>query len=436
MSNAPRCSMSILGADPSTRETPFVIGVLGEFFGAHPVAAIENMQHEWLRASEYLDVMNSHMRQSILYLLKEEEYRIEVYIMDISKQDLGEILQGRDGDNAISIDLNRRLTDRTSSFEPMGLLVGAYKFDNSISDLDTLEGVAALCARYNTPFISDVSPSFFGRDSFGNLFRDLYSWKREGESEAYAAWRRFRDSEESRFVALALPSIPLNSGGDVNAAIVLAARMARSFSETGLCAAIRGETKLPEGYAGFGHDACISDPGEHVLSDFGLTPLVLARGGRGAAWFLSCQTARRTNAAGEPSTDNQARATLPAMMVASRFMQHLTYMAYAAEMRPPFHFAGPRVALRFEEAPPLDATVEQELTNWTGGFRGHKENSDYYRTIYPLGDVEINVELVPGADERAKIAARFEILLPHGASETVELVSYPPPLQLQMVTSV
>ena len=121
------------------------------------------------------------------------------------------------------------------------------------------------------PFISAAGPQMFGFTDYRELSkpRDL---TKIFETQEYAKWRSFRDSEDSRFVTLVLPRViarlpygektkpidefayeeaPTNADGTakamdhneycwMNAAYVHATRMTDAFAQYGWCTAIRG----------------------------------------------------------------------------------------------------------------------------------------------------------------------------------------------------
>ena len=87
-----------------------------------------------------------------------------------------------------------------------GALIGDYEFGNNPQDLALLEKISEVAAAAHAPFISAASSALFNLDSFTELGapRDL---AKIFQSVEYAKWKSFRDSEDSRYVALALPHI-------------------------------------------------------------------------------------------------------------------------------------------------------------------------------------------------------------------------------------
>jgi type VI secretion system protein ImpC len=180
----------------------------------------------------------------------------------------------------------------------------------------------------------------------------------------YAKWRSFRESEDSRYVGLAMPHILMRlpygketkpieefayeervDGSDHskylwgNAAYALGGRLTTAFAKYGWCAAIRGVQGggLVEGLPThtFSTDdgdvalkcpteIAITDRREKELADQGLIPLVHCKGADYAAFF-SVQSANKPKKFDKPEANANARlsAQLPYMMAVSRFAHYL-----------------------------------------------------------------------------------------------------------------
>ena len=87
-----------------------------------------------------------------------------------------------------------------------GALIGDYEFSNHPQDLSLLEKISQVAAAAHAPFISAASPKLINLDSFTEIGvpRDM---AKIFQSVEYAKWKSFRDSEDSRYVGLALPHI-------------------------------------------------------------------------------------------------------------------------------------------------------------------------------------------------------------------------------------
>jgi type VI secretion system protein ImpC len=92
---------------------------------------------------------------------------------------------------------------------PYGLLVGDYDFNvRRTADVRLLSGLAGIAAMAHAPFVAAVSPQSFDMDRFSELAgpRDLASKLPEDHPDL-AAWKSFRESEDSRYVALTCPRV-------------------------------------------------------------------------------------------------------------------------------------------------------------------------------------------------------------------------------------
>src|SRR5262249_29382318 len=89
---------------------------------------------------------------------------------------------------------------------PYGMLVGDYEFSRHPEDISLLKMVSNVAAMAHAPFVSAASPKLFNFDRFTDLTapRDLAKICMGVE---YASWKSFRESEDSRYVALTLPHV-------------------------------------------------------------------------------------------------------------------------------------------------------------------------------------------------------------------------------------
>jgi type VI secretion system protein ImpC len=249
---------------------------------------------------------------------------------------------------------------------PFGALVGDYEFGKHPEDLALLEGISHVAAQAHAPFVSAASPDLLNLESFQKLDapRDL---AKIFDSTEYAKWKSFRQSEDSRYVALCLPRTlsrlpygkdtkPIDEfsyeehvdGTDhskylwMNAAYSLGTRMTNSFSQYGMCVAMRGVEGggLVEGlpthnfYTDEGDLALkcptevpITDRREKELADLGFVPLVHCKGTDYAAFF-SVQSCQKPKLYDSDSANANARLStqLPYIMAVSRFAHYLKAM--------------------------------------------------------------------------------------------------------------
>jgi type VI secretion system protein ImpC len=249
---------------------------------------------------------------------------------------------------------------------PFGALVGDYEFGKHPEDIELLEGVSHVAAAAHAPFCAAASSDLFNLPSWTDLSapRDL---AKVFDTTEYAKWKSFRQSEDSRYVALALPRtlgrLPYGKdtkpveefgyeehvdGSDhskylwMNAAFALASRMTNSFSQHGMCVAMRGVeggglvTGLPvhNFYTDEGDVAMkcptevpITDRREKELADLGFAPLVHCKDTDYAAFF-SVQSAQKPKLYDTDAANANARLStqLPYIMAVSRFAHYLKAM--------------------------------------------------------------------------------------------------------------
>jgi type VI secretion system protein ImpC len=249
---------------------------------------------------------------------------------------------------------------------PFGALVGDFDFGKHPEDMALLEGMSHIAAQAHAPFVSAASSDLFNLESYLQLDspRDL---AKIFDSTEYAKWKSFRQSEDSRYVALALPRTlgrlpygaetkPIDEfryeehvdGTDhskylwMNAAYALASKMTQSFSMYGMCVAMRGVEGggLVEGLPAhtFSTDEgdvalkCptevpITDRREKELADLGFVPLVHCKGTDYAAFF-SVQSCQKPKVYDTDSANANARLStqLPYIMAVSRFAHYLKAM--------------------------------------------------------------------------------------------------------------
>jgi len=249
---------------------------------------------------------------------------------------------------------------------PFGALIGDYEFGKHPEDMALLDAISHVAAQAHAPFVSAAAPDLMNLESFAQLDapRDL---AKIFDSTEYAKWKSFRQSEDSRYVALCLPRTlsrlpygketkPIDEfayeehvdGTDhskylwMNAAYSLGTRMTNSFSMYGMCVAMRGVEGggLVEGlpthnfYTDEGDIALkcptevpITDRREKELADLGFVPLVHCKGTDYAAFF-SVQTCQKPKVYDTDSANANARlsAQLPYIMAVSRFAHYLKAM--------------------------------------------------------------------------------------------------------------
>lgn len=303
---------------------------------------------------------------------------------------------------------------------PFAALVGDYEFGRGPEDMELLERVSQVASAAHAPFLSAASPELMNLSSFTELGapRDM---SKIFDSTEYAKWKSFRQSEDSRYVALTLPHILMRDpygretkaieefdyeedvdGRDHskylwgNAAFGLAARLTNSFAKFGWCASIRGVENggLVEGLTAHNFktdegdialkcptEVSITDRREKELADQGFVPLVHCKGTDYAAFF-SVQTVNKPKVYDKPEANANAKlsAQLPYILAMSRFAHYLKAM-----MRDKLGSTMSR------------SQAEDYLNTWVKNYVIEDDNaSASAKSKFPLRDARIEVVTVPG----------------------------------------
>ena len=197
----------------------------------------------------------------------ETDETLKIRVLNISKKDLGKTLKKFKGTAWDQSPLFKKMYEDefgTPGGEPYGTLVGDYYFDHSPPDVEILSGIAQIAAAAHAPFISGTSPTLMNMDSWQELADPRDLTKIFGSAE-YAAWRSLRESDDARYIGLAMPRVlsrlpygaktnPVESfafeedtgAADhskytwMNAAYAMAVNINKAFKLYGWCSRIRG----------------------------------------------------------------------------------------------------------------------------------------------------------------------------------------------------
>jgi type VI secretion system protein ImpC len=333
--------------------------------------------------------------------------------------------------------------------QPYGALVGNYEFGPGPQDIKLLQYMASVAAMSHTPFIASASPNFFGILDFGTL-PNLKDIKSILEGPQYTKWRSFRESEDSRYVALALPrfllrlpygpnTLPVKSFNyqeDVsashshytwgNAAFAFASRITDSFAKYRWCANIIGpqgggavedlpvhqfeamgavQTKIPT-------EVLISERREFELAEEGFIALTMRKGSDNAAFF-SANSVQKPKSFGISKAGKEAELNyklglqLPYIFIISRLAHYL------------------KVIQRENIGTWKERTdLERELNTWISQYISDMESpSSAVRSRRPLREAQVSVEDVAGEPGWYRVSLKVR---PHfkymGAFFTLSLV--------------
>jgi type VI secretion system protein ImpC len=299
----------------------------------------------------------------------ETDEMLKIKVLNISKKELGKNLKKFRGTAWDQSPIFKKIYEEEyGQFggEPFGVLVGDYYFDHSPMDTQLLGDIAAIASGAHVPFLAAAAPTVMQMDSWSELSnpRDL---TKIFQTPEYAAWRSLRESEDSRYIGLAMPRFlarlpygkktePVEEfafeedtdGADsskytwCNSAYAMATNITRAFKLYGWCSRIRG---IESGGAVEGLPAhtfptddggvamkcpteiAISDRREAELAKNGFMPLIHKKNSDFAA-FIGAQSLQKPTEYDDPAATANANlsARLPYMFATCRFAHYLKCM--------------------------------------------------------------------------------------------------------------
>ncbi len=296
----------------------------------------------------------------------ESDEHLKVKVFNISKGELHKTLRKYKGAAWDQSPLFKKIYEEEyGQFggEPFGALVADYYFDHSAPDVELLGQMGQICAASHTPLITGADPSVLLMESWQELAnpRDL---TKIFQTPEHAAWRSLRESEDSRYIGLAMPRFlarapygaktnPIEefafeedtAGANsrnyawANASYAMAVNINRSFKEFGWCSRIRGiesggaveglpvhafptddggvDMKCPT-------EIAISDRREAELAKNGFMPLVHKKNTDFAA-FIGAQSLHKPAeyADADATANANLGARLPYLFAVCRFAHYL-----------------------------------------------------------------------------------------------------------------
>jgi type VI secretion system protein ImpC len=296
----------------------------------------------------------------------ETDEMLKIRVMNISKTELGKTLKRFKGTAWDQSPIFKRVYEQEyGQFggEPFGAMVGDYYFDHTPQDVELLGEMGKVAAAAHCPFIAGAGPTVMQMGTWQELAdpRDLTKIFTTPE---YAAWRALRESDDSRYIGLAMPrflsrlpygakSSPVTefdfeedtAGADhskftwANSAYAMATNITRSFKMYGWCSRIRGiesggaleglpvhtfptddggvDMKCPT-------EIAISDRREAELAKNGFMPLIHKKNSDFAA-FIGAQSLQKPAEYDNPDATANANlsARLPYLFAACRFAHYL-----------------------------------------------------------------------------------------------------------------
>ena len=299
----------------------------------------------------------------------ETDEMLKIRVMNISKKDMSKTLRKFKGTAWDQSPIFKRIyQDEFDQLggEPFGALVADYHFDHSPPDIELLGEMSKIAAAAHAPLLTGAKPTLFQMDSWSELSnpRDL---TKIFQTPEYAAWRSLRESEDSKYVGLAMPRFlgrmpygaktdPVEAfafeedtdGADsskygwVNAAYGMAVNINRSFKEYGWCSRIRGVESggvvqnlpshtFPTDDGGVDQkcptEIAIGDRREAELAKNGMMPLI-HRKNSDVAVFMGAQSLHKPAEYDDPDATANANlaARLPYLFATCRFAHYLKCM--------------------------------------------------------------------------------------------------------------
>ena len=388
-----------------------------------------------LKLSEQINLILHHQEfqqlesawRGLHYLVynTETDEKLKLRFMDISKNDLRRNMKRYKGIAWDQSPLFKQIYEEEYGQlggEPYGCLVADYHFDHSAPDVDLLSSIGKVAASSHMPFITGASPSVMQMDSWQELANPRDLTKIFTQNLEYAAWNSLRQSEDSRYIGLAMPRFlarlpygistnPVDNfnfeettdGADhskyvwANAAYAMAVNINRSFKHYGWCTMIRGVESggvvenlpchtFPTDDGGVDMkcptEIAISDRREAELAKNGFIPLVHRKNTDYAA-FIGAQSLQKPAEYYDPDATANANlsARLPYLFACSRFAHYLKCIVRD------------KIG-SFKEREDMQRWLNNWVMNYVDGDPANSSQETKARR--PLADAEVIVEDVEG----------------------------------------
>jgi type VI secretion system protein ImpC len=354
----------------------------------------------------------------------ETDEMLKIRVMNISKADLGKTLKKFKGVAWDQSPIFKKVYEEEyGQFggEPFGALVGDYYFDQTPPDVELLGEISKVAAAAHCPFITGASPTVMQMGSWTELAnpRDLTKIFLTPE---YAGWRSLRESEDSRYLGLAMPRflsrLPYGAKTNpveefdfeedtgaadhsrytwANASYAMATNITRSFKIYGWCSRIRGiesggsleglpvhtfptddggvDMKCPT-------EVAIGDRREAELAKNGFMPLLHRKNSDFAA-FIGAQSLQKPFEYDDPDATSNAElsARLPYLFATCRFAHYLKCIVRD------------KIG-SFKERQDMQTWLQKWIMNYVDGDPAH--STETTKAEKPLAAAEVVVKDVEG----------------------------------------
>ncbi len=354
----------------------------------------------------------------------ETDEMLKIRVINVSKKELHKTLKKFKGTAWDQSPFFKKLYEEEyGQFggEPFGCLVGDYHFDHSPTDVELLKEMSQISAAAHCPFIAGAAPMVMQMDSWQELAnpRDL---TKIFQTPEYAAWRSLRESEDSRYIGLAMPrflarrpygakSDPVEEfdfeedteGADsnkytwANSAYAMAVNINTAFKLYGWCTRIRGIESggavenlpthtFPTDDGGVDMqcptEIAISDRREAELAKNGFMPLIHKKNSDFAA-FIGAQSLQKPTEYDDPDATANANlsARLPYLFATCRFAHYLKCMVRD------------KIG-SFKERDDMQRWLQKWILQYVDGSPQH--SSEVVKAKKPLAAAEVVIEEVEG----------------------------------------
>jgi len=139
----------------------------------------------------------------------ETDQKLKIRVLNIKKEDLADHLEDFEGQMWDQSPVFKKIySDEYSMFggEPFGALIGAYEFSHKPKDVGLLRNLSGICASAHAPFIAAAGPQLFRMESWQEL-PNPQDLEQIVSSPDYASWQSLRESEDARYIGLAMPRV-------------------------------------------------------------------------------------------------------------------------------------------------------------------------------------------------------------------------------------
>lgn len=342
---------------------------------------------------------------------------IRIEVLNVSKQELADDFEmiGDPLEGGLFRHVYTGAYDQYGA-DPVSMIISNYEFDSGPQDVALMRNIADVAASAHSPFVASASPKFFRRNTFEEVAQITQLDDVMGAT-AFSAWNAFRETENSRYINLAMPKflLRLPYGKETtsvkgfnyeegvkaeehdkylwgNASFALAANVNRSFSEHGWPVNIIGPKSgglvenLPLHFYEVGGveqykipvEIKIPDMKERDLAEHGFIPLLIHEAEKVSACFFSAYSVQKPKVYDDPTATANSRLSsrLPYILLVSRLTHYL------------------RVIQRDELGRMLNASdVQAQLDRWLSQYvSGPNPRNERLKAERPLQAGRVMVE--------------------------------------------